>query len=158
MNLSKHLTLDRVVRSDTAKRLGLDNTPTPAHLENLKAIARLIFEPLRAHFGVDLFVSSGYRSEALNAATPGASKTSQHSKGEALDLDQDEMHLGVTNREVFDYIRQNLDFDQLIWEFGTDDNPAWVHVSCKVGYNRGQVLVGVRTNGVVSYRPYKATA
>lgn len=139
--LSPHLDLSEVTASDTAKRLGIDNTPTPEHTANLTALASAIFEPIRAHFGCPIKVSSGYRSVALNAATPGASKTSQHSSGEALDLDQDGMTTGVTNKAVFDYIRAHLPFDQLIWEYGDDASPDWVHVSyTRHRARRGQVL------------------
>ncbi len=156
MNLSPHLTLLEVTNSSTAKRLGIDNTPTPEHLENLKILAEKIFEPIRNYFGKPIKVSSGYRSKALNSAVPGASSTSQHSLGEALDLDQDGMSTGVTNKMVFDYIKDNLEFDQLIWEFGTTSNPDWVHVSYKSkGKQRKQILRAVRVNGRVSYKSWK---
>lgn len=151
--LSAHLTLAEVTHSDTAKRLGIDNTPKPEHVANLAALAKAIFEPLREHFGVPIYVSSGYRSEALNAATPGASKTSQHSLGEALDLDQDGMGNGVTNAEVFAYIKANLPFDQLIWEFGDDHNPDWVHVSYR-RKGRKQVLRARRTPAGAQYEAF----
>lgn len=154
-NLSPHLTLAEVTVSGIAKRLGLDNTPPPEHQLNLKALAEAIFEPLRAHFGVPLHVSSGYRSEELNAATPGASKTSQHSLGQALDLDQDDRPHGVTNRAVFDYIRVHLPFDQLVFEFGDDANPDWVHVSYRAANRRGEVLRATRVNGKTVYAPYQ---
>ena len=87
MNLSKNLTLDEVTHSDTAKRLGIKNEPTPEHLANLKLLAEKIFQPIREHFGKPIHVSSGYRSEALNKKTPGSSTTSQHCSGKALDLE-----------------------------------------------------------------------
>lgn len=155
MQLSKHLSLNEVTTSGTAKRLGIDNTPTTEHLANLKLVAEKIFEPIREHFGKPIKVSSGYRSKALNEATPGASKTSQHSTGEALDLDQDGMTTGVTNKMVFEYIKNNLNFDQLIWEFGTDANPDWVHVSYEsTGKQRKQILKAVRVNGSTKYLPF----
>ncbi len=152
--LSKHLNLAEVIRSDTAKRLGIDNTPTAEHTANLAALAVAIFEPLREHFGAPIYISSGYRSKALNDATPGASATSQHSSGEALDLDQDGKRNGVTNQMVFDYIRANLPFDQLIWEFGDDRNPDWVHVSYSRTRKRGQVLRAVREGGKAVYKEF----
>jgi zinc D-Ala-D-Ala carboxypeptidase len=156
MKLSKHLLLEEVIKSDTAKRLGISNQPTPEHINNLKLVAEKIFEPIRNHFKKPIFVSSGYRSKELNAATPGASTTSQHSSGEALDLDQDSMKTGITNKMVFDFIKDNLVFDQLIWEFGTDSNPDWVHVSYEsTGKQRKQILKAVRTNGKASYLPWK---
>lgn len=155
MKLSKNLTLNEVTNSGTAKRLGIDNNPTPEHIENLKILAEKIFQPIRDHFKKPIRVSSGYRSKALNEAVPGASKTSQHSVGEALDLDQDGMNTGVTNKMVFEYVKNNLNFDQLIWEFGTDDNPDWVHVSYKAkGPQRKQILKAVKVNGVTKYLPF----
>jgi hypothetical protein len=155
MQLSENLTLAEVIKSSTAKRLGIDNTPTEEHLNNLKLVAKNIFQPLREHFKKPINVSSGYRSKALNDATPGSSPTSQHCSGEALDLDQDSMATGITNKMVFDYIKNNLNFDQLIWEFGTDSNPDWVHVSYESsGRQRKQILKAVRVNGKTTYKPF----
>lgn len=156
MQLSEHLSLNEVTTSGTAKRLGIDNTPPPEHLNNLKLVAENVFEPIRKHFGKPIKVSSGYRSKTLNSATPGASTTSQHSTGEALDLDQDGMTTGVTNKMVFDYIKNNLNFDQLIYEFGTDSNPDWVHVSWEsTGKQRKMILKATRVNGSTKYSPWK---
>jgi len=155
MNLSPHLTLLEVTNSSTAKRLGIDNTPTSEHLNNLKLLAEKIFEPIRNHFKKPIRVSSGYRSKTLNAAVPGASSTSQHSSGEALDLDQDGMSTGVTNKMIFDYIKDNLEFDQLIWEFGNNQNPDWVHVSYEsTGKQRKQILKASRVNGRTVYKSW----
>jgi hypothetical protein len=156
MNISENLTLSEVTNSMTAKRLGINNNPTPEHLANLKLVAEKVFEPIRKHFGKAIKVSSGYRSAALNAATPGSSSTSQHCSGEALDLDQDTMKNGITNKQIFDYIKDNLEFDQLIWEYGTDQNPDWVHVSYESkGKQRKQILRCKRVNGRPSYIKYK---
>ena len=155
MQLSENLTLAEVIKSNTAKRLGIDNTPTEEHLNNLKLVAKNIFQPLREHFKKPINVSSGYRSKALNDATPGSSPTSQHCSGEALDLDQDGMTTGITNKMIFEYIKNNLNFDQLIWEFGTDSNPDWVHVSYESsGRQRKQILKAVRVNGKTTYKPF----
>lgn len=155
MQLSEHLTLNEVTKSSTASRLGISNQPTSEHLANLKLVAENIFEPIRRHFGKPILVSSGYRSKALNDATPGSSATSQHCSGEALDLDQDGAGTGVTNKMVFEYIKNNLNFDQLIWEFGTDVNPDWVHVSYEsTGRQRKQILKAVRVNGKTTYKPW----
>jgi len=124
MKLSTNLSLGEFVRSQTAKRRGLDNTPQGEHLEAAKELAENIFQPIREHFGKPIFISSGYRSKALNEAI-GGSQTSQHSKGEAIDIDMDHRG-GPENEEVFHYIRENLPFDQLIWEFGTEERPDWV--------------------------------
>lgn len=154
MQLSRHLDLDEVIKSASALKLGVSNAPTPEHEENLKAIAGAIFEPLRVNFGKPIYVSSGYRSEAVNAALgETAARKSQHLTGEALDLDQDGQDTGVSNREVFLWIRDNLPFDQLIWEFGDDTNPQWVHVSYTQDRpRRGEVLRASKSaSGAVAY-------
>jgi hypothetical protein len=152
MKISQHLSLSEVTRSDSAKRHGIDNTPTAEHLENFKLLAEKVFEPIRAHFGVPIHISSGYRSKALNAFIKG-SASSQHCKGEAIDIDMDGSSNGVTNKMIFDFIKDKLDFDKLILEFGTDSNPDWVHVSyTKVG-NRKQKLKAVRSGAKTTYLP-----
>ena len=151
MKLSNHLTLAEMIRSDSAKRLGISNQPLPEHLENMKILATKIFEAIREHFGVPIYVSSGYRSEALNKAIKG-SKTSQHCKGQAIDIDMDGSGL-ISNKDVFEFIRHNLVFDQLIWEFGDTNNPDWVHVSY-ASHNRGQVLKAIKKGKTTKYIPY----
>jgi hypothetical protein len=139
MNLSKDLTLFEMIRSDMAKRKGVSNEPTPEHIQNMKVLAHKIFQPIREHFDVPIYISSGYRSAALNKKI-GGSKGSQHLTGEAMDIDMDG-HSHVTNVQIFKYIRENLFFDQLIWEFGNNTNPDWVHVSYNTsGINRRHVL------------------
>jgi len=153
--LSKNLSVAEVIKSNTATYNGIDNSPSPEHLENLKAFAEVIFQPMRDALG-PISISSGYRSEALNNAIKGASKTSQHSKGEALDLDNDFKEGRATNTEIFEYVRENLDFDQLIWEYGTKEKPDWVHVSYKKdGGNRGEILRCKRVNGKPKYYNYE---
>ena len=154
MKLSEHLDLSEVTRSDMAKRKGISNMPTPEHIENFKILAENIFEPIRKHFGVPIIISSGYRSKALNTAI-GGSLTSQHCQGEAIDIDMDGTRNGVTNKMVFDYIKAHLNYDQLIWEFGTKDNPDWVHVSYEsTGKQRKQVLRAIKSAGKTVYQPY----
>ena len=154
MKLSEHLDLAEVTRSETAKRKGISNEPTPEHLENFKKLAQNIFEPIRKHFGVPIHISSGYRSKALNTAI-GGSLTSQHCSGEAIDIDMDVSSNGVTNKMVFEFIKANLNFDQLIWEFGTKDNPDWVHVSFETtGKQRKQILRAFKSGGKTAYQPY----
>jgi hypothetical protein len=148
MQLSKNLSLAEVVRSESAKRNGISNNPTKEHLANLTSIALNVFQPIRDNFLVPIHISSGYRSVALNRAV-GGSNTSQHSKGQALDIDMDGTK--ITNKQIFDFIKDNIEFDQLIWEFGTDKNPDWVHVSYAKGKNRKQILKAVRRNGKTSY-------
>ena len=157
MQLSTHLSLAEVTYSETAKRAGVSNEPTAPHLEAMKKLAEHIFEPIRNHFQKPIKVSSGYRSAALNAITPGSSATSQHCKGEALDLDQDGMTTGVTNKMVFEFIKNNLNFDQLIWEYGNDSAPDWVHVSYSAkGPQRKMILKCTRNAaGAPVYTPWK---
>lgn len=151
--ISDHISLKEATRSQTATRRGINNQPTEAHHCAMKDTAVCVFEPVRKHFGKPLYISSFYRSEALNEAI-GGSKTSQHSKGEAIDIDAD-VYGGVTNAEVFNYLKDNVDFDQLIWEFGDDNQPDWVHVSYNTtGKCRGQILKAVKVNGKTQYKNY----
>jgi hypothetical protein len=142
MQLSKHLALAEVTRSNEAKRKGISNEPTPEHLKNFQLLAEKVFEPIREHFAVPIKISSGYRSAALNKAIGGAA-SSQHCSGEAIDIDMD--GTSITNAAIFNYIKDNLNFDQLIWEFGTKANPDWVHVSYEsTGKQRKQNLRATR--------------
>jgi len=153
MKITKNLSLSELTASRTAKRLGIDNTPTKEHLENLKEVGAIIFQPLRDFFKTPIYVSSGYRSEALNKAIGGA-KSSQHMKGEALDLDAD-VYGVITNADIFHYIKDNLVFDQLILEnVGNDGTGGWIHVSYSNGKNRGKVMVMDIVNGKSKYRLY----
>lgn len=129
MIISEHLTLGELIRSDSAKRAGIDNMPDTDQIENLKQLAEHIFEPIRNHFRVPIYISSGFRSVELCNIIKGAAKNSQHSKGEAIDIDMDGHSHDISNADIFNFIKTNLKFDQLIWEHGTDKNPDWVHVS-----------------------------
>ena len=130
--------------------------PTEEHIANFKLLAENVFEKIRNNFRCPIHISSGYRSKELNACTKGASATSQHSTGEAIDIDMDGSANGVTNTMVFNYIKDNLEFDQLIWEFGTNENPDWVHVSYEsAGKQRKQILKATRLDGKPHYSPYK---
>jgi len=149
MKISEHLDLSELTRSESAKRVGISNMPTPEHIKNLKLLAEKVFEPIRNYFGNPIRISSGYRSKELNAKIGGAN-TSQHSSGEAIDIDMD--GTDITNKEIFNYIKDNLSFDQLIWEFGTDNNPDWVHVSYEsIGKQRKQILKATKQNGKTYY-------
>jgi hypothetical protein len=148
MKLSENLQLSEVIRSESAKRHNISNMPTPEHIENLKVLAEKVFQPIRDHFGVPIHVSSGYRSAALNKRIGGA-KTSDHLLGKAIDIDQDET--SITNAQVFDFIKNNLKFSQLIWEFGTDKNPDWVHVSYDPKNLKCQILKAIKKNGKTVY-------
>lgn len=139
--ISKHLSYKEGTHSDTATRRGIKNEPNEEQLAAMKLLGKKVFEPLRVHFDQPIRVNSFFRSAALNKAI-GGSGTSQHCKGEAVDIDGTN---GVTNKQLFDYIKKNLDFDQLIWEFGNDKNPDWVHVSfTNRKPNRKQVLKAVK--------------
>lgn len=152
MQISKHLVLAELIRSESAKRLGINNMPTAEHIDNFKKLAENVFEPIRNHFNIPIHISSGYRSQSLNAAI-GGSLSSQHCKAEALDLDMD--GTSITNKQVFDYIKNNLSFDQLIWEFGSDGNPDWVHVSHNAsGKQRKQVLKASKSGSKTVYSVY----
>jgi hypothetical protein len=154
MQLSTNLSLAEVTRSETAKRKGISNMPTPEHIENFKKLASNIFQPIREHFGKPIIISSGYRSAELNKAI-GGSLSSQHCSGEAIDIDMD--GTDITNAQIFNYIKNNLNFDQIIWEFGTDTNPDWVHVSFAANRSqRKQMLVAKKVNGKTTYIPYKS--
>ena len=149
MKLSSNLRLSEVIKSNTAKRKGIDNSPTEEHLTNLKVTANKVFEPVRRHFGVPIGISSGYRSEELNKAV-GGSSTSHHCRGMALDIDAD-MFGGVTNADIFYFIKDNLEFTQLIWEYGSDDEPNWVHVAYEPGKLKKQVLKAVKVGKKTKY-------
>lgn len=151
MKISEHLDLSELIRSESAKRNGIANMPTDEHIENLKLLAENIFEPVRTNFNVPIRISSGYRSQELNKKI-GGSLSSQHSKGQAIDIDMD--GADVTNKQIFDFIKDNLHFDQLIYEFGDSNNPSWVHVSYNVANNRGQVLKAFKLNGTTNYKQY----
>lgn len=148
--ISKHLTLEELTYSQTAIKLGIVNVPNQAQLENLKVLAEKVFEPTREHFNVPIHISSGYRIMNLNQAIRG-SITSQHCRGEAIDIDMQTSK--VSNAIIFHWIKDNLKYDQLIWEYGDKKNPDWVHVSyCKE--NRQQTLRAVKMNGKIRYENY----
>lgn len=138
MNLSKHLTLEQVIRSETAKRLNISNTPTEEHLNNLKTLAEAIYEAIYEFMEGKLYISSGYRGYGLNKAVNGV-KTSYHCKGEALDIVS--THPTKTNKDLFEYIKNNLTFSELIWEKGNIHNPKWVHV----GYDKNNLKKEILT-------------
>ena len=148
MKLSENLSIAEATYSATALRKGIVNKPTVTHLISLKAVANNIFQPCRNHFGKPLRVTSGYRSKELNKAIAG-SNNSQHSKGEALDMQSTS---GYTNRELFMYIKDHLTFDQLIGEFPDNVGEfAWVHCSYKEEGNRGEVLIAYKEDGKTKY-------
>lgn len=135
-NISNHITYKEGTHSNTATRRKIKNDPDAIQLKRMKLVAEKVFEPMRIHFDKPIRVNSFFRSVGLNKAI-GGSRKSQHCRGEAIDIDAMD---GVTNKELFDYIKDNLDFDQMIWEFGTDKEPDWVHVSYKEKGNRKVII------------------
>jgi zinc D-Ala-D-Ala carboxypeptidase len=149
MRLSKNFTLNELTRSQTAIRRGIDNSPTMTVIDNLQALVDNVLQPLRDSQG-PVNITSGYRSEAINAAI-GGSNTSHHTRGMAADLTV----VGKTNREICEWIRDNLKFTQLIWEFPTKENPqaGWVHVAYDPKDLKCQVLTATKVNGKTVYSP-----
>jgi hypothetical protein len=137
MNLSKSFTLEELIHSNTAIEHKLDNTPTTDITNNLKLLCEHVLQPLRDGLNKPIKINCGYRSPAVNKSVGGA-ETSQHLYGQAADLDN-----GTKNREIFDYIKTHLTFDQLILEGGTLTEPAWIHVSYSSKKNRGEVLTKI---------------
>jgi len=149
MRISKHISLREATHSATAKRRGIENTPNEEQLDAMYKVAEFIFEPLRLYVGGAIKINSFFRSPKVNKAIGGVS-SSQHCKGQAIDIDDVFDH--KTNAEMFEYIRENLDFDQLIWEFGDSNNPNWLHVSyVSKAKNRNRVLRAVKRNGKTKY-------
>lgn len=154
--IGKYLTYTDLVKSDMAKRLGIINAPSDTQFANLKALISTIYDKVVDHYGKKIGFNSAFRNEVLNKAIGGA-KNSQHTTGEAIDLDAD-IYGHVTNQEIFSFIKNNLEFDQLIAE-GLDSkgNVGWVHVSYSKTKNRKQVLVMIKVNGKSKYFPYSET-
>ena len=147
--ISKHVSWKEGTYSRTGERLGFDNTPNEKQLKCMKDIAKDIFEPLREWVGGPIKINSMFRGEPVNTAI-GGSKNSQHMKGQAMDIDDTFGY--KTNAEMFHYIKDNLDFDQMVWEFGTDDNPNWIHVSYVTHRpNRNKLTVAKKINGKTKY-------
>lgn len=150
--ISKYVTYAEVTKSNQAAALKLANIPNATQLNNLRLVCTNVFDKVREHFGKPIGISSGFRSVELNAKI-GGSKTSQHCEGKALDIDGD-IFGGINNKLLFFYIKENCIFDQLIWEFGSENAPDWVHVSFNEGKNRGQVLRAVKVGGKTIYKPF----
>ena len=148
MELSKNFSLTELTKSQTAIRKGINNTPSPTHQENLKSLCTHVLQPVRDHFSRVVSVSSGYRSEALCLAI-GSKTTSQHAKGEAADFEI----FGLSNKELADWVNENLEYDQLILEYWKEEDPnsGWVHCSYKSEGNRKQYLKAYKENGSTKY-------
>ena len=148
--ISKHVSTKEGVYSRTATRLDIDNKPNEEQLANMKLLAEEIFEPLRAYVGGPIKINSFFRSPELNKAIGGSTK-SQHCQGQAMDID--DTFGRCTNSEMYWFIKQRLDFDQMIWEFGDDKNPDWVHVSyVSPSENRNRCLKAYKKNGKTKYK------
>ena len=148
--ISKHISYKEATRSNTALRRGIENIPDVEVLENMKLIAEKVFEPLRKWVGGPIKINSFYRSPELNVAI-GGSKKSQHCHGQAIDIDDTYGHR--SNASMFKHIRYNMDYDQIIWEFGDEKNPAWVHVSyVSEEKNRHRCLQAYKENGKTKYK------
>ena len=150
MELSKSFTLNELTKSQEAIRLGIDNIPNEEHIENLKILCEKILQPLRDYYGMPVSVSSGYRSVALCEAI-GSSAKSQHTKGQAADFEI----FGVANKELADFITQNLEYDQCILEFWNENEPnsGWVHCRYSKEGNRKQYLKAQKVSGKIVYSP-----
>lgn len=148
--ISEHISKKEATFSATATRRGIDNTPGEYELQNMELIAEKVFEPLRKHVNGPIKINSFYRSEELNQAIGGSSK-SQHCQGRAMDLD--DTYGYMSNADMYNYIKDNLDFDQMIWEFGTEENPDWVHVSyVDADSNRKRCLQAYKEAGKTKYK------
>lgn len=152
IQISKHLTFEECVKSETADKLGIKNdNPNLSVIDNMKLLANKVYEPIIDHFNVKIYVPSVFRCLQLNQAVKG-SITSQHCSGQAMDMDNDGSK--VTNAIIFHWIKDNLEFDQLIWEGGTKTKPDWVHVSYVKGKNRKQVLRAIKVKGRMHYENF----
>ena len=147
--ISKHISYKEGVYSTTALRRNIENKPNEEQLVNMKLIGEKIFEPLREYVGGPIKINSFFRGADLNKAIGGSTR-SQHCKGQAIDIDDTFGY--KTNAQMYDWIKHNLDFDQMIWEFGDDDNPNWVHVSyVSPDKNRNICLKAYKQNGKTKY-------
>jgi len=147
--ISEHISYKEAVRSDTADRLNIINIPGETELDNMSTISEKIFEPLRSHVGGPIRINSFFRSVELNKAI-GGSSTSQHCKGQAFDLD--DSYGCMNNAEMYKFVKDNLDFDQMIWEFGDDENPNWIHISyISQEKNRNRCLKAWKEHGRTRY-------
>jgi hypothetical protein len=149
-NISKHISYLEATRSETAQKQGIANNPDAVSLTAMKRIAERIFEPLRSYLGEPIRINSFFRTPQVNTLI-GGSTSSQHMKGEAMDIGRFNGS-NYNNAELFWFIREYLEFDQLIWEHGTDTEPGWIHVSFKPLGNRREVLQAYKSGGITKYK------
>ena len=151
--ISEHISYKEGTYSPTAHRLGINNTPNEKQLEAMHNVAENCFEPLREYFGVPIKIESFFRCLALNL-TLGSTSGSQHIKGQAIDIDDD--YGKITNREMFYWLVFNVEYDQIIWEFGNGENPGWIHVSYREGNNRKKLTVAHKKTGRTQYKHFQS--
>ena len=161
-NISEHITYNEAIFSETLNEYNknhpdnqISNEPSPEILENMKLTAKKIFEPVRTSNDVPINVNRFFSSPALNAIIPGSSKTSDHDFGKAIDmayLPQTKKQFNVTNKDIFDYIDNNLEYDQLILEYpDSTGEPEWVHCGYRFNANRNMKLRSDLINGKIVY-------
>ena len=151
--VSKHITLEEATKSETATKLKIANIPSEFEFANMKLVAEKCFEPVREWYGKPIRINSFFRGIKLNSAIGGSSNTSQHCLGQAIDISAGS---NAENKKLFDWMKANLEsWDQLIYEYGNDSGPDWVHVSYKSAGNRKQILKASKLNGKPNYTNYK---
>lgn len=151
--LSEHISYADVIHSDIAKRNGINNYFTPDQLSRMIVLAKKVYEPLIVYFNTPIYISSFFRNKEVNTLLGGAI-SSQHMANNGAAMDLDSQTGLVSNKQIFDYIKDNLEFDQLIWEAGNEYDPDWVHVSYNEGHNRKEILKMIRVDGKSTYEQY----
>lgn len=151
MKLSANFNLSELTKSQTAERKGIPNNPSPGHIDNLKSLCMNVLQPIRSEFDKAVIISSGYRSPELCIAI-GSKISSQHAEGKAADLEV----VGVDNKVLATWIKENLEYDQLILEFYNEGEPdsGWVHISWNSDNNRNSSLKAIREDSKVIYKPW----
>lgn len=153
--ISPHISYKEATRCEIAKRMGWKNDPDSEQLKRIKTLAEKVFEPIRKYFGIPIFIWSMFRTKQVNEAINGA-KNSQHmaNNGAAIDIDA-QVYGVLTNKRIFDYVRKNLEFDQLIGEGISDGDFDWIHVSYNEGKNRKEILTMISIDGKPTYQKFQ---
>jgi len=154
IEISKYVSYNEVVRSNTALRKNIDNSPNAEQIERIIILCKKVFDPLREWVGGPVKINSVFRSKKLNDAI-GGSKSSQHMANKGAAVDIDDVYKHKTNLEMFYYIKENLQFDQLIAEFPENGEPRWIHVSYNEGNNRNKILIAAKINKKTTYLLYE---